>query len=140
MVSGFSSERLSCESRFGQLKKVNRRFEAIRANRSHVMKIGCFSVNLRESPRFALRIAGPRLGFSWPNSACGGARSFYVLNTTQKVYVDHLICVVSQETRHTSFVQDVGKGALSLRGGSLFWKAPCPPFACPKNYRTKRQP
>ena len=49
---------------------ANHRFEAIRANRSHVMKIGHgFSANLfvridlRESPRFALRIAGPQC--SW---------------------------------------------------------------------------
>ena len=37
-------------------------FEAIRANRSHVMKIGFFfflRIDSRESPRFALRIAGP---------------------------------------------------------------------------------
>ena len=46
---------------------ANRRFqiEAIRANRSHVMKIGFFTANRfaqidpRESPQFALRIAGP---------------------------------------------------------------------------------
>ena len=31
-----------CELRFGELKIANRRFEAIRANRSHVMKIGFF--------------------------------------------------------------------------------------------------
>ena len=36
------------------------RFDAIRANRSHVMKIGGFlRIDSRESPRFALRIAGP---------------------------------------------------------------------------------
>ena len=34
-----------CESRFGGLKIENRRFEAIRANRSHVLKIGFFSAN-----------------------------------------------------------------------------------------------
>ena len=28
-----------CESRFGGLKIANRRFEAIRANHSHVMKV-----------------------------------------------------------------------------------------------------
>ena len=39
----------------GGLTIANRRFEAIRANRSHVM-ILFFS---RESPQFALRIAGP---------------------------------------------------------------------------------
>ena len=57
-----------CElSGFGGLKIANRRFAAIRANRSHVMKIVFwgFSANRferidsRESPRFALRIAGP---------------------------------------------------------------------------------
>ena len=44
----------------GGLKIANRRFEAIRSNRSHVMKIGVFlRIDSRESPRFALRIAGP---------------------------------------------------------------------------------
>ena len=45
------------------LKIANRRFEAIRANRSHVMKIGFFcesaGIDSRESPRLALRITGP---------------------------------------------------------------------------------
>ena len=31
-----------CESRLGALKIANRRFEAIRANRSNVMKMGIF--------------------------------------------------------------------------------------------------
>ena len=50
-----------CESHFGGQKIANRRFEAIRANRSNVMKMGGFSANFdsRESPRFALRIARP---------------------------------------------------------------------------------
>ena len=53
-----------CESSFGALKIVNRRFEAIRANRSNIMKIR-FSANRfaridsRESPRSALRTAAP---------------------------------------------------------------------------------
>ena len=39
---------------------ANRRFEAIPANRSNVMKIGAFlRIGLREEPRFALRIAWP---------------------------------------------------------------------------------
>ena len=44
---------------------ANRRFEAMRANQSHVMKIVFFSANRlaridsRESHQFALRIAGP---------------------------------------------------------------------------------
>ena len=65
-----------CESRFGGAKIANRRFEAIRANRSHVMKIGFFSANRfaridsRESPRFALRIARP----SKVQSSCRGSR------------------------------------------------------------------
>ena len=61
---GSRSEPLFCESRFGGL--TNRRFEAIRANRLHVMKIWGFSANQfarifsqRKSPRFALRIAWP---------------------------------------------------------------------------------
>ena len=44
------------------LKIANRRFETICANCTHVMKIGLFyfqRIDLRESPRFALRIAGP---------------------------------------------------------------------------------
>ena len=54
------TEPLFCESRFGGLKIANRGFEAIRANRSHVMKAGVFlQIDSRESPRFALRIAGP---------------------------------------------------------------------------------
>ena len=49
-----------CESRFEGLKIANRRFEAIRANRSIIMKIGVFlRIDSRESPRFALRIARP---------------------------------------------------------------------------------
>ena len=51
---------LLCESRFEGLKIANRGFEAIRANRSHVMKTGVsLRIDSRESPRFALRIAGP---------------------------------------------------------------------------------
>ena len=53
-----------CESLFGGLKIANRRFEAIRAkfaaNCSHVMNMEVsLRINSRESPRFALRIAGP---------------------------------------------------------------------------------
>ena len=44
-----------CESRFGGLKIANRRFEAIRADRSHLLKIVFFSAN-----RFA-RIAPIRV-------------------------------------------------------------------------------
>ena len=41
-----------CESCFGGLKIANRRFEAIHANRSHVMKIGAFlRIDSRESIR-----------------------------------------------------------------------------------------
>ena len=41
-------------------KIANRRFKAIRANRSKVMTIWGFPVNrIAQSPRFALRIAGP---------------------------------------------------------------------------------
>ena len=39
---GSRTEPLSCESRFGGLKIANRSFEAVRANRWHVMKIGVF--------------------------------------------------------------------------------------------------
>ena len=57
---GSRTEPLSCESRFGGLKVANRRFEAIRANRSHVARIGVsLRIDSRESSRFALRIAGP---------------------------------------------------------------------------------
>ena len=49
-----------CESRFGVLRIANRRFEAIHANRLHVMNIGAFlRIDSRESPRFELRIVGP---------------------------------------------------------------------------------
>ena len=49
-----------CESRFGGLIIANLRFEAIRANRSHVMQIGVFArIDSHELPQFALRIAGP---------------------------------------------------------------------------------
>ena len=49
-----------CESHFEGLKIANRRFEAIRANRTHVMKTGVFlRIDSRESPRLALQIAGP---------------------------------------------------------------------------------
>ena len=45
----------------GGLKLANHRFEAVRANRSHVMKRVFFFlwIDSCESPRFALRIAGP---------------------------------------------------------------------------------
>ena len=50
----------------GGLKIANRSFEAIRANRWHVLKIGFFvsvsrfvRIDSRESPQFGLRIAGP---------------------------------------------------------------------------------
>ena len=48
-------------------------------------------------------------------------------------------------------IQDDGKGGLSLRGAAFMtvlavltvletqWRAPCPPFAGPTKYRTKRQ-
>ena len=39
---GSRTEPLLCESRFGGLKMANRRLEAIRANRSNVMKIEVF--------------------------------------------------------------------------------------------------
>ena len=53
------------ESPFRALKNANRRFEAIRANRSKVMKIVFLSANRvvridsRKSPRWALRITRP---------------------------------------------------------------------------------
>ena len=56
------TEPLFCESRFVGLKLANRGSEAIRANRSNVMKIVCFvflRIDSCESIRFALRIAGP---------------------------------------------------------------------------------
>ena len=59
---GSRTEPLFCESRFGGLTLTiaNRRLEAIRANRSHFMKEFFFvRIDSRESPRFALRIAGP---------------------------------------------------------------------------------
>ena len=65
LFQGSQTEPLFCESRFGGLKTANRRFEAIRASRSNVMKTGGFSANQfvrfdsRESPRFALRIVEP---------------------------------------------------------------------------------
>ena len=52
----------SCESRFGGLKIANCRFEAIRTNPSHIMKIEVFlRIDSRESilPRIALQIARP---------------------------------------------------------------------------------
>ena len=58
---GSRSESLFCESRFGGLKSANRRFEAIRANRSHVMIFIFLRVGSRESPRFALRITRPSI-------------------------------------------------------------------------------
>ena len=39
-LQGSQTEPLFCESRFGGLKIANRRFEEIRANRSHVITIG----------------------------------------------------------------------------------------------------
>ena len=60
------TEPLFCESSRG-LKIANLRFESIRANRSHVYENQGFSanrlarINSRESPRFALRIAGPSI-------------------------------------------------------------------------------
>ena len=50
----------------GALQPANRRFEAIRANRSNVMKIVLLAnrfpqIDSRELPRFALRIAGPSI-------------------------------------------------------------------------------
>ena len=49
---------------------------------------------------------------------------------------------------HRRLSQDHGKGGLSLRGVAFmtvlavwrFWRAPCPPFACPTKYSTMRQP
>ena len=47
---GSRTEPLFCESRFGGPQIANLRFEAIRANRSHVVKIGFFfRIDLRES-------------------------------------------------------------------------------------------
>ena len=47
-------ETLVCESRFGGLKIASRSFEAIRANRPHVMKIlVLLQSDSRESIRFA---------------------------------------------------------------------------------------
>ena len=47
LFQGSRIELLFCESRFGGLKIVNRRFEAIRVNRSHVMKIGVLCESIR---------------------------------------------------------------------------------------------
>ena len=58
---GSRTEPLFCELRFGALTLANRRFEAIRANHSNVMKIGfsCESIHANRFARIApLRIAG----------------------------------------------------------------------------------
>ena len=48
IISGFPNSTPFCESRFGAPKIVNRRFEAIRANRSNVMKTGfCLRIDSR---------------------------------------------------------------------------------------------
>ena len=59
-----------CESRFGGLKSANRRFEAIRANRSHVMKIG---IILRIAPKSRCESPGHRARkfLKMPDSAGG---------------------------------------------------------------------
>ena len=62
---------------------MNHRFEAIRANRLHVMKIGYFlRIDSRELCRFALRIAGPskkaiigRLSKAIPQGVCTAMRA-----------------------------------------------------------------
>ena len=49
---GSRTEPLFCESHFGGLKIANRRSEAIRANRSHIVNTGVFlRINSRESIR-----------------------------------------------------------------------------------------
>ena len=62
LFQGSQTESLFCESRFGRLKIANRRFEAIHANRSHLMLMFFFcSANrfVEKRPRFALQTAGP---------------------------------------------------------------------------------
>ena len=57
---GSRTEPPFCESRFRALKLANRRFEAIRVNRSNVLKIGAFlRIDSCEWPHCALRIARP---------------------------------------------------------------------------------
>ena len=53
-------EPIVCELRFGALEIANRRFETTRANRSKItnMRVS-LRIDLRKSPRFALRIDGP---------------------------------------------------------------------------------
>ena len=81
---------LFCESRFGGLKTANHRFEAIRANCSHIVKIGLFlRIDSRESPRFALRIAGPSKLLS-PKKNCPDS-SFFKEVRVFKVWLA-LIC------------------------------------------------
>ena len=62
---GSRPEPLFCESRFQALKIGNRRFARrfARIACTYVMKIGVFlRIDSRESPRFALRIAGKKCG------------------------------------------------------------------------------
>ena len=61
-----------CELRFGGLKTANRMFEAIRVNRSHVMKIGVFlridSCESIHANRRGSRCESPEL---WKNKRLG---------------------------------------------------------------------
>ena len=55
-----TAEPFFCESHVGALKIANRRFAAIRANRSHIVKtVSLLRIDSRELPRFSLQIAGP---------------------------------------------------------------------------------
>ena len=73
------------ESRFCRLKLVNRRFEALRANRSHIMTIAVLFFRLvsRESPRLArcpghsretfFQISTPNRSGTLPNKGFGAS-------------------------------------------------------------------
>ena len=58
---GSRTEPFFCKSHFGGLKIANRRFESRESLARYEINIGAFSLRIdsRESPRFALRIAGP---------------------------------------------------------------------------------
>ena len=73
------TELLFCESRFRWLKIANRRFEAIRANRPHIMKIEVFlRIDSRESICFgAIRVANRRAIWSEPILGKGMRRSTF---------------------------------------------------------------
>ena len=122
---GSRTEPRFCESRFGGAKVANRRFQAIRANRSHVMKTGFYLFFLRIGSRESIHANRPDSRCESPGHLSsrliiffgGGGNQFYGQNDFMDIWAflkklpfvhkwkwNHLcpfgVCLVLQDFSH----------------------------------------